>query len=45
MKSFKNNYLKDKDISVGFRKVRTFSKNFEDNFRKIKFRKKKTSKK
>lgn len=31
-------------ISVGFRKVRTFSKNFEDNFRKIKFRKKKLRK-
>ena len=30
--------------SVGFRKVRTFSKNFEDNFRKIKFRKKKLRK-
>jgi hypothetical protein len=27
-------------INVGFRKVRTFSKNFEDIFRKIKFRKK-----
>ncbi len=34
----------DQYFSVGFRKVRTFSKNFEDNFRKIKFRKKKLRK-